>query len=868
MSNSESDLPFGALLGICRGLFPFMDRIPATQRGALEAALALSPGEVLDRFTAYAGVLSLLAAAAEARPHLVVVDDLQWLDAPSAEAMLFVARRLGPDRVAIVLGARTGEPNRLDLAGLDEVHLDGLDGASSLELLRSRYDQETLSDDVAQRLIALTGGVPLALVEVPGLLTAAQLRGDEPMPDPLPAGEVVQRAFRREIDALPTATVDALLLLAAEDSGSMDLVTAALARRGADTAVLEPAERAGLIRAEDGHGAFRHPLLRSALYHAASPSTRRAAHRDLADACEAGDTERRAWHLAAASIGPDEEVAAALERAAISAQARGGHASAARALERAAQLTPGAEARAARLLAAAENAWRIGDFTAANRLLNEAASLTDDPIRLADVELLRGRIGYTHGSASETYERLLNGATAVAAAAPEKAAAMLAEASWSCFGAAELERSLHAATEALRIGRRVGGNVELSAMVAMAMALVLHGRAREARPILARWKEAVDEDRFAFALRLNPTIGAVYLGTEDYAFARRLLETFLTAARSTPELLPVVLACITQYEQRTGDWAAAYAHGTEGAQLGTALRQESTKGLVVANLAIVEAGLGMEATREHAQEVRDMVALTGARSLLTYVGSAVGLLDLGIGRIDSAILELEEVERMMRDWGVRDPSVVQWMPDLVEAYARAGRRDDAELLLETLEAQAEETDGNWARAAAARCAGLLAEAYDAHFLRALDLHARTPTPFDRARTQLCFGERLRRSGRRTEARAQLRPAFQTFERLGAAPWRHRAAAELGVSAEHLAPRDRAVERLSPQELQVALRVAEGITNREAAEALFVTTKTVEFHLGNVYRKLGIRSRTELARLVAARRAGASEEAELGRSARN
>jgi DNA-binding CsgD family transcriptional regulator len=863
---SESDLPFGALLGICRGLLPLLDRIPAAQRRALEAALALSPGEVLDRFTAYAGVLSLLAAAAEARPRLVVVDDLQWLDAPSAEAMLFVARRLGPDRVAIVLSARTGDVDRLDLAGLEEISLDGLDAASSLELLRSRYAPDALSEEVAQRLIALTGGAPLALVEVPGLLTASQLLGEEPIPDPLPAGEAVQRAFRREIDALPAATTDALLLLAAEDGGSIDLVVAALAKRGADAVVLEPAERTGLVRIEDGRGVFRHPLLRSALYHGATPSARRAAHRDLAGVCETGDDERRAWHLAAASIGPDEDVAAALERAAASAQARGGHASAARALERAAQLTPGPDARAARLLAAAESAWRIGDFAATSRLLDEATSLTDDPVRLADVQLLRGRIGYTHGSASETYERLRDGAAAVTAVAPEKAAALLAEACWTYFGAPELERALQTADEALRIGRRVGGNVELSAMVAMAMALILHGRAREARPLLARWKESVVTERYVFALRLNPTIGAVYVAAEDFSFARHLMETFVAAARSAPELLPVVLACLTQYEFRTGDWAAAYAHGTEGAELGTSLRQQSTMSIAVANLAIVEAGLGLEATHEHAREVREMVARTGHRALLSYVGSAVGLLELGNGNIESAILELEDVERMMRDWGVRDPNTVQWMPDLIEAYVRAGRRRQAEVLLATLVEQAEETDGNWARATASRCAGLLAEAFDAHFLRALDLHAAMPTPFERARTQLCFGERLRRAGRRTEARAQLRSAVRTFDRLGAAPWRQRAAAELGVSAEHLAPHDRAVEHLSPQELQVALLVAEGATNREAAEALFVTTKTVEFHLRNVFRKLSVRSRTDLARLVMARRVGTAHDADSGLNA--
>ena len=866
---SESDLPFGALLGICRGLLPFVERIAAPQRAALETALALSPGEVRDRFTAYAGVLSLLAAAAEAQPRLVVVDDLQWLDAPSAEAMLFVARRLGPDRVAIVLGARTGDPGRLDLTGLDEIHLDGLDEASSLALLRSRYHEETLTEAVAQRLIALTGGVPLALVEVPGLLTAAQLRGDEPMPDPLPAGEAVQRAFRREADTLPAATRDALLVIAAEDRGSMDLVTAVLTRRGTDATVLEPAERIGLIHVEDGHGVFRHPLLRSAIYHGASPSSRRAVHRDLADACEPGETERRAWHLAAASVGPDEAVAAALEVAAISARSRGGHASAARALERAAQLTPEAEARAFRLLGAAEDTWRTGDIAATNRLLGMATSQTEDPILLADVELLRGRVGYTHGSATDTYQRLLEGAAAVEAVAPAKAAAMMAEACWIFFGAAELGSALHAAGEAMRIARGVGGRVELTAIVAMAETLVLHGRTREARPLLARWKKAAQADGYGPAfLPFNPTIGAVYLTIEDYEFARSLVATFHAAARSTPELLPHVLACRTLFDYRTGDWASAYAHGTEGLEVGAAVRAKSSTGFLLANLALVEAGLGLETARAHAGEIREMVARTGYRALLSYAGSAIGLLDLGDGRLQSAIIELEEVDRMMRDWGVRDPNVVQWMPDLIEAYGRAGERDKAETLLDTLTDQAEATDGNWARATAARCAGLLADAYDGHFLRALDLHARTPTPFDRARTQLCFGERLRRSGRRTEARTQLRPALRTFERLGAAPWRRRAAAELGVAAEHLAPHGRAVERLSPQELQVALRVAEGVTNREAAEALFVTTKTVEFHLGNVYRKLGIRSRTELARLVVARRGGAQDRADLGPSPQN
>ena len=270
-------------------------------------------------------------------------------------------------------------------------------------------------------------------------------------------------------------------------------------------------------------------------------------------------------------------MAAALERAGTSARSRGGHASAARALERAAQFTPEAEVRAARLLAAAENSWRTGDIAATNRLLGQATTLTEDPIVLADVELLRGRVGYTHGSATDSYQRLLEGAAAVEAVAPAKAAAMLAEACWIFFGAAELGPALHAAGEAMRIARGVGGNVELTAIVAMAETLVLHGRTREARPLLARWKEAVEEDGYGLAfLPFNPTIGAVYLTIEDYEFARSLVATFHASARSAPELLPHVLACRTLFEYRTGDWASAYAHGTEGAQVGAAVRAKSS----------------------------------------------------------------------------------------------------------------------------------------------------------------------------------------------------------------------------------------------------------------------------------------------------
>jgi DNA-binding CsgD family transcriptional regulator len=859
---SEADLPYGALLAICRPLLPFLDRLSQAQRGALETALAINPGLVPDRFTAYAGALTLIAAAAEVRPQLILVDDLQWLDTPSAEALLFVARRLDQDRVAIVTTARAGEDESIDFRGLSVMDLAGLEIDASRELLRRRYGAEELPDDVANRLARLTGGAPLALVEIPGELSSAQIRGEEALPDPLPVSDAIRRAFRREIESLPHATIEALILLAAEDRGSLAVVARALAAQGASIDVLIPAERAHLISIADGEGLFRHPLLRSAVYHLAEPSERRAAHRSLAEACGSDDRERCTWHAATAAVEPDETLASALVASADASRSRSAFASAARALERAAQLTSHADLRAMRLLSAAENAWRAGDPDRTQRLLNSTLDLTLDPVLRADVLLLRGRFFYAHGSATDAYEMLLAGASAIESIAPDRAALLLLQAAWVCLGAAELQSGLDAAWRASAITRGLNDDIERAALHVTAEALVLVGRMRDAVPMLERWKDEVDVDDYSLAMQFNPTTALVYLSAEDYAFARRLIGAFHSAARSAPEALPLVLACLTQFEYRTGDWEAAYAHGVEGVHLSAAFRQHSDKGFILANLAVVAAALGRGEARDHAREVYEIAARSGLRSLRTYGHAAVGLLELGAGRIESAIHELEEVDRMMRDWGVGDPSVVQWMPDLIEAYVRAGRRQEAEALLETLSTQAEKTDGNWARAAAARCAGMLDDSFDEHFIRALSLHAAMPTPFDQARTQLCYGERLRRAGRRRDARAQLRAALVTFERLRASDWRGRAAAELGVSAERLASRDIAMDRLSPQELQVSLLVAEGATNREAAAALFVTAKTVEFHLRNVYRKLGIRSRTELARLVTARRGAVADQPEM------
>ena len=359
----------------------------------------------------------------------------------------------------------------------------------------------------------------------------------------------------------------------------------------------------------------------------------------------------------------------------------------------------------------------------------------------------------------------------------------------------------------------------------------------------------------ARAAELVQAAGQVLTWLEDYDSARRLLTRVIDTARarSSPGTLPYALASLSELDFRTGNWSTAYAGASEALRLATETGQLAARAFSLVCLARLEAVQGREAEcRSHTMEAFELAAF-GVRSMGIFAASALALLELGRGRNDVAIEHLDRVSRTMPRHAVGETAVVQWAPDLVEALIRSGRTREAEAALAEFEAQAEATGRNWALAAAARCRGLAAESgWEEEFLRALELHERTPTPFERARTLLCFGERLRRGRRRAEARERLRSALDTFERLGAGPWIERARTELAASGEKLRPREGgSFNELTPQELQVALVVAKGATNREAGAALFLSPKTIETHLGRVYRKLGVRSRTELAAALAA-----------------
>jgi DNA-binding CsgD family transcriptional regulator len=853
---SESELAFSGLADLLRPVLDRLERIPRPQSAALSGALALGPAVPGDPFTIYAATLSVLASAAEEKPILLTVDDAHWLDAASRDALLFTARRLDAESIALLFAVRDGQAPSIE-GDIAELRVAGLNRDAATALLAGDA-VNPVAPDVANQLVLETEGNPLALREIPALLSDSQRAGIEPLPKPLPASVSVERAFLSSVEGLSTEAQTALLFAAASDSGAIGELVPAFDALGISIDVLEAAEGSGAISISGGEVRFRHPLMRSAIYHAASAADRRHAHQLLARSLgESHSPERSAWHLAAATIAPDEDVAQSLEQAALDARQRSGHGVAAVAFERAAELTPRTEPRALRLLEAARDFQAVGQLEHAAELLDHSLKLADEPRVRAEMHLLRARGEIVGGVPMAAHSILVAEASRIEALDPGRAALMLVEATFPCLMAAETKAALVTAEKAVALASRVGGAPEVLARAFLAEARMLRGEMKDdGAARLQPLPEGVD------AAIVFPHLWAqahVHMLSERYAQAAPILEGQIAAGRaaSAPAILPMPLGSLSELEFRTGQWAAAYAHATESVHLAAETRQANQLAYcLAAALARVEAGQGREREcNEHLDEAVEVANRIGALSILFYAGSARALLALPAGAHDAAIAHLEPVARLADEKEVRDPGTVQWEPDLVEAYVRAGRSDDASTTLSNFRKRAKASGRIWALAAAHRCAALLADEneFEPEFAMALSYHDRTPTPFERARTELCFGERLRRARRRTEARSRLRSALTIFDHLGAKVWAERAQAELAASGESARQRDPStVDDLTPQELQVALVVARGASNREAAAALFLSPKTIEFHLGHVYRKLGIKSRSQLARLFAER----------------
>ncbi len=849
--DTEAELPFAGLQALLARLLVRLPEIPEPQARALRAALALEPSATTNRLAVYAGALSLFGVAAEGAPLLVVVDDAHWLDRPSAEALTFAARRLTAESLALLFAAREGEGTDFGVA-LPTIVLEPLEVAPSMELLHERFGS-AIAANVARHLAEATGGNPLALLEVAALLDEGERVGREPLPDYLPASESVDRTVRRTLRSLPPEARRALLVAAASDSPT-----------AGDLAALEAAEDAGLVRIHAGSVAFRHPLVRSAVYHAAPADERRAAHRTLADALtREEDSDRRAWHLAAAAEGPDELVAAALEAASSRFAERGGQASAWRALERAAELSEDDDACARRLHHAGRTAEHAGDLERAGLLARRALTRGRDPGIRSAATVLAWQANDWRGLNNDGVDFEME-AQRVAPFHPARAALMLWVSSHAAFRALDLERALRLARQSVdmipmsAVGPAEGSWEPWMADVAantrwhLAFILLLLGRPAEA-----------DE---AVRGLLPPATGNVwvtyYAYLERYDEARFNIERVLRSSRACGDVwaemwMTTSLAFVDLLE---GRFPAARAGAARSLGMAESIGVPGAIAFNLAYLAWLAAVEGRESeAREDVARADDMAQRgLGWAFLRGRLQATLGLLELGLARPLAAIEKLRPVADLAERHGVREPGFLPYAPDLIEAYARAGEREAATRELAKLSELANALDRRWALAAVARLHGLLGrdDDLDEHFGAALELHEQgAGSAFDRARTELLYGERLRRAKRRIEAREHLRSAIELFDGLGAAPWSEQARRELRASGESIPRRDpTAPEKLTPQELQIALQVAEGKTNRDVAAALFLSPKTVEFHLTRVYRKLNIHSRAELVRLFSSERA--------------
>jgi DNA-binding CsgD family transcriptional regulator len=848
---SEAQIPFAGLLELLRPALSWIDQIPAPQAAALESALALRPAaSAPGRFAVGAATLSLLAAYSEETPVLVMVDDAHCLDGSSADALLFAFRRLVADAIAVVLAVRQGEPSILDGADLPTLRLAGLDRASAGELLRHQgaKGQEPLSQELTDRLHRETGGNPLAILE----LGAERQRLVGLPPDaPLAAGTSIARVYLQRSHSLPARTRDALVLASAIDGGDVSVLARAAPMLGLELADLIPAEAAALITVHDSRIEFRHPLARSAIYGDAPAERRRTVHRALASALPDSEADRRAWHLALASFGPDQAASSALEQAGQRAYQRSAYDVSSRAFERAALLAPD-EDRLGRLrYAAADAAWLGGLADRAVALLDQAGRVSDPGLAVA-IDHLRGHIAIHRGPVTEGQEILLAAAGRAAPIDPERAVVMLAEAAYASFTAGDAATMLLAAEQAASIASPdPNGRTAFFTLITRGMALIFSGQdepgapaVRAAVEVLERSDELRDDPR----LLVWAAMGSIWLREAD--IGRALVYRALEAARrkSAVGTLPFLLTHVAVDQAGTDRWAEAQAGFHEAIGLAREIGQHGDLGVCLAFSARLEARMGRsEQSRRHADEALSLSRKLSLGLSEVWAIAALGDLELGLGHPEAALGHFEEQRVVLRSRRIQDADLSP-VPELVEIYLRLSRGPEAAKLAADFTRDANIKGQPWALARAARCRGLLAAEgeSDPHFETALALHGQTADAFETARTRLAYGARLRRERQRVRARDELRAAMDLFDHLGADPWSEITRAELAATGETARRRDATtLNDLTPQELQIALSLAEGRTTRETAAALFLSPKTVEYHLRNVYRKLSVGSRTEL-----------------------
>ena len=835
---AEAALPYAGLSELVRPVLARLGALPARQSRAIEVALG-GLDSTTDALAVYAGVLALLAETASREPLMIVLDDAQLLDIETVNALTFVGRRIADEAIGILVGARSGEA--FEMPGIPELRVGGVDLAAANTLIA--HAGYALAPEVVRALWEQSAGNPLALLELPAGLDRDQRTGRRPLADHLTVTESIERAFLARIERLDEDGRGALLLAAANDGDDLEAVRHATPGAAGG---LEQAERAGLVRIQQGRIWFWHPLVRSAVYTAATDEERRAAHRALAAGLTEAQSARRAWHLVASGIEPNDGVSGDLARAGLTARRRGACVSAARLLERSAAATPGEELRAQRLLLAGEAAWLAGQPEQAIALLDHAESLTHDDGLGADIAIARWWVATTASSPQSLFGPMVDHAERLAAKYPRKAAMMLAVAwDWACSRLdIDGARALADRAEAL-VPPHIGPD-DREVLTALAWQRLADCRVtdalRAARMAIAA-SEGEADLQVAYACEVLSA--ADHLDEAQAALATSILE--LRRIGHMPALCYSLRTRAT-IELRQGLLMQALKTGGEA----LALAQEgraSWPGWTIVQVAAVEAAIGLDTPcRQHVDYVEQRFGSTD-RWVAAEANAALGLLELGVGNDGAALSVLDEADRLMAP--VRHPGFVRLGADRIETLARVGDASGAKASLADLERRTDAAQSPWGRHAVARARVLVApvELLDAAVEQVLD--APTRSRFEAARTQLVCGERLRRAGRRVQARERLRDALETFHALGAESWERRAQIELRASGARLRRQGASGrDELTPQELQVALVVADGVTNREAAARLFLSPKTIEVHLSRAYRKLGVRTRTELTRRLA------------------
>ena len=838
---SEMELAFAGLHQLCGPMLDGLGRLPGPQRDALREAFGLEDGGAPDRFLVALAVLSLLAETAEARPLVCVIDDVQWLDRASRQALAFVARRLLAEPIAMVFAVREpGDAN--ELAGLPELFVDGLGDRDARKVLASGISGP-LDTRVRDRIVAETRGNPLALLELPRGLTPAELAGGFGLPDRGPLSGRIERSFLRRFESLPPDSRRLLVTAAAEPIGDVTLLWRALDRIGIAPEAVGPAEATGLIEL-GARVRFRHPLVRSAIYRAAAAPARQQVHHALAEATDPeADPDRRAWHRAHATAGLDEEVARELELSADRAKGRGGVAAAAAFLERAAELSPDPAHRGARALAAAQAKLEAGAPEAADALLSTAELAPLDELQRARLQMLRAQIAFAVRHGSDAPSLLLDAARRLVSLD----AALAREACLEALAAAIFADGLENTRDALAIARDAAPAARppeprdllldglatrvaegyAAAVTPLRKALEAFGRADDADTADNRW--------LWLACRVASDLW-------DHTTWEALATRGLRLARESGALsiLPMAGSYRAGVHVHAGQYRAAW----------TLLEEASAVTHATGATPLVQAKPILAAWQGHEEEAlaliengRRVAAATGQGMALSMIDNAHAVLMNGLGRYEEALAAAE------RACAHGEHSLyAHVLVELIEAAVRCDQPQSAAEGLDRLADRTQASGSDWALGLEARSRALVTPgpAAEPLYQEALQRLARAPVPPYLARAQLVYGEWLRRHNRRLDARRELRAAHDTLSRIGAGAFAERARRELtatGETVRRLTVETRDV--LIPQEAQVARLAQKGHTNPQIGAELFISPRTVEYHLHKVFTKLGIGSRKEL-----------------------